>query len=59
MIAKSKVASKRMKTVGLMFAPLELQAIKQKAAKEGIPYRTWMANALHQYAEGLRAQSAN
>ncbi|MDX2470975.1 MAG: CopG family antitoxin [SAR324 cluster bacterium] len=56
MIAKVKLADsnslKKKKTITFRVTENDLNAIKQKAANDGIPYQTLISALVHQYSTG-------
>ncbi|HCY85806.1 MAG TPA: hypothetical protein DHV36_11785 [Desulfobacteraceae bacterium] len=54
-IAKNTI--KNNKKINIRIADNDLNAIKRRAAREGIPYQTLIRSVLHKYASGVLRES--
>ncbi len=48
----ARVTLAKSERITVRLTPSDLQAIKHKAAQEGLPYQTLIASLLHKYASG-------
>ena len=52
MILAAKETMKKNKHINIRISENDLEAIKLKAAKEGMPYQTLIGSLIHKYASG-------
>ncbi len=52
MVLAAKETMKKNKNINIRISENDLEAIKLRAAREGIPYQTLIGSILHKYAAG-------
>ena len=54
--AAARATFRKDKRVNIRISGKDLEIIKERALKEGIPYKTLIASILHKYAHGTLAE---
>ena len=49
-VAANSIAERKKKALSVRFGERDIDRIKAKAAKKGLPYQTLIASVIHQYA---------
>ncbi len=52
LIKAAKLTLKKNKNINIRITENDLETIKRKAAREGLPYQTLIGSLLHKYASG-------